>query len=145
MTEETMRKVENIVRNVKGIVDVKVARSEIEQLEEVMYTDTDRYGTIQVHIDRTPETHTPSKASNPQVEYGIVDLKTSYPSKNKQHTEATERQGLEEISHVEVVPFKVIADGFRTRSKAMAVADRMNPEGANKRYHAVATSDTRGI
>jgi hypothetical protein len=145
MTEETMRKVENIVRNVKGIVDVKVARSEIEQLEEVMYTDTDRYGTIQVHIDRTPETHTPSKASNPQVEYGIVDLKTSYPSKNKQHTEATERRGLEEISHVEVVPFKVVRDGFSTLSKARTIADRMNRERATKRYHAVATGDTRGI
>jgi hypothetical protein len=145
MTEETMQKAERIVRSIERVEDVEKARSEIEQLEEVVYTDTDGYGNIQVHVDRTPNTPKPSKASTPQVEYGIVDLKTSYPSKNKQHTEATERQGLEEISHVEVVPFKVIADGFRTRSKAMAVADRMNPEGANKRYHAVATSDTRGI
>jgi len=145
MTEETMRKAEQIVREIEDVEDVGKARSEIEQLEEVVYTDTDGYGTIQVHVDRTPETHTPSKASNPQVEYGIVDLKTSYPSKNKQHTEASERKGLEEVSHVKAVPFKVVRDGFSTLSKARTIADRMNRERATKRYHAVATSDTRGI
>jgi hypothetical protein len=145
MTEETMRKAEKIVRSIECAEDVGKARSEIEQLEEVVYTDTDGYGTIQVHVDRTPEKHTPSTVSNPQVEYGIVDLKTSYPSKNKQHTEATERRGLEEISHVEVVPFKVVRDGFSTLSKARTIADRMNRERATKRYHAVATGDTRGI
>jgi len=140
-----MRKAEQIVREIEDVEDVGKARSEIEQLEEVVYTDTDKHGTIRVHIDEKPETQTPSKPSAPQVEYGIVDLKSSYPSRNEEHTEAVEMRGVEKVSHSKVVPFKVVKDGFRNRSNAKSVADRMNREEGYQRYHAVATSDNRGI
>ncbi|KZX46222.1 MULTISPECIES: hypothetical protein [unclassified Haloarcula] len=72
-------------------------------------------------------------------EYGVVDLNRSFPSERKEwHPELGPAE-----DHV-VVPFRVVARGFRSQRAAEANAERHEEENGGT-FRAVRLNDTRGL
>lgn len=119
-------------------VEEKIA--EIEEVEDVTRDDS---GDLKVQIDDSPDEVEPADHLV-QVTYGVVDLRTSYPSE-KMEFERPQVFDFEVVERSRVVPFKLVKDGFSRRENAERAAERMNEDEGRKRYKAVVTSDTRGI
>lgn len=85
----------------------------------------------------------PHTMGDPQVEYGVVDMSSNYPSREIEWTPELPMDAPTE-RHL-VVPFEVVRRGFTSGRLARRTADHMNDEAGHDRYRAVMLSDPRGI